>query len=72
MGQFAEKSKDFQKFTGFFDFQYDVKTDKIYLEIDALEKEVLYVYSLSSGIGNNDIGLDRGQWATNRWSLGKG
>ena len=60
-GQFAEKSKDFQKFPGFFDFQYDVKTDKIYLEVDELEKEFLYVYSLSSGIGSNDIGLDRGQ-----------
>ncbi|MGB6153569.1 MAG: zinc-dependent metalloprotease [Pricia sp.] len=60
-GQFAEKSKDFQKSTGFFDFQYDVKTDKIYLEVDELEKEFLYVYSLSSGIGSNDIGLDRGQ-----------
>ncbi|MDT7827343.1 zinc-dependent metalloprotease [Pricia sp. S334] len=60
-GQFAEKSKDFQKFPGFFGFQYDGKTDKIYLEVDDLEKEFLYVYSLSSGIGSNDIGLDRGQ-----------
>lgn len=59
--QFAEKSKDFQKFNGFFNFQYDEKTDKIYLEVDALNKEFLYVYSLSSGIGSNDIGLDRGQ-----------
>ncbi len=60
-GQFAEKSKDFEKFTGFLGFQYDVKTDKIYVEVDELEKEFLYVYSLSSGIGSNDIGLDRGQ-----------
>jgi len=60
-GQLAEKSKDFQKFPGFFDFRYDVKTDKIYLEVDELGKEFLYVYSLSSGIGSNDIGLDRGQ-----------
>ncbi len=60
-GQFAETGKDFQKFPGFFDFRYDVKTDKIYLEVDVLEKQFLYVYSLSSGIGSNDIGLDRGQ-----------
>ncbi len=59
--QFAEKSKDFQKYKGFFNFQYDEKNDKIYLEVDALEKPFLYVYSLSSGIGSNDIGLDRGQ-----------
>jgi len=53
--QFAEKSKDFQKFKGFFNFQYDTKTDKIYLEVENLEKEFLYVSSLSSGIGSNDI-----------------
>jgi len=60
-GQFADKSKDFQKFKGLFDFQYDTRTDKIYLQVDELHKEFLYVYSLSSGIGSNDIGLDRGQ-----------
>ncbi len=59
--QFAEKSKGFQKFKGLFDFQYDMKTDKMYLEVTDLNKEFLYVYSLSSGIGSNDIGLDRGQ-----------
>jgi len=41
--QFAEKSKDFQKFEGFFNFQYDGKTDKVYLEVAELEKEFLYV-----------------------------
>jgi hypothetical protein len=61
IAQFAEKSKDFQKFNGLFNFQYDEKTDKIYLEVTDLEKEFLYVSSLSSGIGSNDIGLDRGQ-----------
>jgi len=60
-GQLAEKSKNFQKFNGFFDFQYEEKTDKIYLEVTELEKDFLYVSSLSSGIGSNDIGLDRGQ-----------
>ena len=59
--QFSEKKKDYQKFEGLFDFYYDIKTDKIFLEVDNLEKEFLYVYSLSSGIGSNDIGLDRGQ-----------
>ncbi len=59
--QFAEKSKDFKKFNGLFNFQYDAKLDKIYLEVNELNKEFLYVYALSSGIGSNDIGLDRGQ-----------
>lgn len=56
-----EKTKDFQKFSGYFNFYFDDDTDKIYLQVDHLEREFLYVYSLSSGIGSNDIGLDRGQ-----------
>ena len=59
--QFSEKKKDFVKYEGFYDFYYDEANDKIYLEVDDLDKEFLYVYSLSSGIGSNDIGLDRGQ-----------
>lgn len=56
-----DKTKDYQKFNGFFNFYYDDSSDKIFLEVDELEKEFLYVYALSSGIGSNDIGLDRGQ-----------
>ncbi len=59
--QFTEKSKNFKKFTGFYNFYYDEENDKIYLEVDRIGEELLYVYSLSSGIGSNDIGLDRGQ-----------
>ncbi len=60
-GQFVENGKDLKKYEGLFGFYYDDKTDKIFMEVTALEKEFLYVYSLSSGIGSNDIGLDRGQ-----------
>ncbi len=59
--QAFEKTKDAQKFEGFFDFFYHQEEDKLYLQVDDLEKDFLYVYSLSSGIGSNDIGLDRGQ-----------
>jgi len=59
--QESQKSKNFKTFNGFFNFKYEQKTNKIYLEVDDLEKEFLYVYALSSGIGSNDIGLDRGQ-----------
>ena len=31
-----------------------------------LNKEFLYINSLSSGVGNNDIGLDRGQLGNER------
>jgi hypothetical protein len=58
---FSDKSKEYQPFQGYFDFFYDETEDKIYMEVPDLEKAFLYVYSLSSGIGSNDIGLDRGQ-----------
>jgi hypothetical protein len=59
--QFSENKSDYKKYEGLFDFYYDEKNDKIFLEVDKLDHEFLYVYSLSSGIGSNDIGLDRGQ-----------
>ncbi|MDB2322257.1 zinc-dependent metalloprotease, partial [Flavobacteriaceae bacterium] len=51
---------------GFFDFYYDIKTDKIYLEVENLNSDFLYISSLATGIGSNDIGLDRGQLGSER------
>ena len=58
--------KKLQTFSGYFDFFYEESNDKIYLEVKDLNKEFLYVSSLSSGIGSNDIGLDRGQLGSER------
>ena len=54
-------SNEFDKFKGFFNFSYDESKDKIFLEVDKLDYEFLYIGSLASGVGSNDIGLDRGQ-----------
>ena len=54
---------------GFFDFSYEPETGKVFLYVDRsnhLEKEFLYINRLSSGIGSNDIGLDRGQLGSER------
>lgn len=61
--QFDVTDSNYAKFEGFFNFYHNKANGKIFLEVDTLrlEKEFLYVYSLSSGIGSNDIGLDRGQ-----------
>ena len=57
-----EKSdKALKNYKGYFNFSYDESQDKILLDVKDLDKEFLYVSSLSSGIGSNDIGLDRGQ-----------
>lgn len=55
------KYDSMKSYLGFFNFYYDQANDHIYLKVDDLEKEFLYVNSLSEGIGSNDIGLDRGQ-----------
>jgi len=59
-------TKEFKAYNGFFNFYYDDSSDKIYLEISNLDKEFLYISSLSSGLGSNDIGLDRGQLGNER------
>jgi hypothetical protein len=55
-----EKTKDFKKHEGFFNFYWDENTGKVWLELDKLDTEILYVISLPAGLGSNDIGLDRG------------
>ena len=59
--QFFKENKNVSKYEGYINFYYDESTDKVYLEIDKLNHEFLYVRSLSEGLGSNDIGLDRGQ-----------
>lgn len=59
--QFLEKQKDLKSYTGYFDFHYNESQDAIYLEVNKLDEEFLYVHSLATGLGSNDIGLDRGQ-----------
>ncbi len=55
-----EKTKDFKKQEGYFNFYWDENTGKLWLEIDKLDTELLYVISLPAGLGSNDVGLDRG------------
>ena len=58
--------RELVKFEGFFDFYYETATDKIYLEVEKLDSDFLYISSLATGIGSNDIGLDRGQLGNER------
>src|SRR6266498_2234188 len=55
-----DKTKDLKKFEGFLNFYWDDNNGKIWLEINRLDSEILYVTSLPAGLGSNDIGLDRG------------
>jgi hypothetical protein len=60
------KAGSMKKYSGFFNFYWDDEAGKIYLEIDEWEKEFIYINSLPSGVGSNDIGLDRAQIGENR------
>ncbi|HAL57899.1 MAG TPA: peptidase, partial [Bacteroidetes bacterium] len=57
----SKKIAAMEKHSGFFNFYWDARAGKIWLEIDKWDHEFLYVTSLPAGVGSNDIGLDRGQ-----------
>ena len=56
-----DKTKGLTKTEGYFDYYWDEAKGKLWLEVDKLNEEFLYVNSLAAGVGSNDIGLDRGQ-----------
>ena len=53
-------------YEGFMNFSYNDDSGKIILEINNLDSEFMYINSLSRGVGNNDLGLDRGQLGNSR------
>lgn len=55
----AAVTQNLKKFEGFYNFYYDGKTGKIYLEVNRWGEEFLYFASLPEGIGNG--GAERGQ-----------
>lgn len=59
--QFLTDKKGVSKYEGYFTFYYVDSEDKIYLEIEKLNEEFLYVHALAEGLGSNDIGIVRGQ-----------
>ncbi len=56
-----EKTAGMKKYEGYFNFYWDEKEGKIWLEIDKLDSAFLYYTTLAAGAGSNDIGLDRGR-----------
>ena len=57
----ADKTRGFEKLDGFVPLYWDRGQGTLWLEIAAVDSELLYMTSLSAGLGSNDIGLDRGQ-----------
>ncbi len=57
----AEKTAGMTALPGYFPLYWDAHAGKLWLEINKLNTEFLYLNSLPAGMGSNDIGLDRGQ-----------
>lgn len=62
----AEFTKDMARTDGYFPFHWDKSDGKLWLEISRLETEFLYTHALRTGLGSNDVGLDRGQLGRER------
>lgn len=57
----AEATEGYEHLPGFLDLFWDSRGGRLFLRIDALDTDLLYIESLAAGVGSNDIGLDRGQ-----------
>ena len=49
---------------GFVPLYWDARQGRLLMEVDRFDTELLYVVSLSVGLGSNTVGLDRGQPGT--------
>ena len=57
----AEKTTGMAALDGFLPLYWDAGAGKVWLEVPALGEELIYSVALTTGVGSNDIGLDRGQ-----------
>ena len=56
----AAKTEGMEKRPGFIPLYWDAKAGKVWLEIGRFDEEILYYVSLPAGMGQNDLGLNRG------------
>ena len=61
-----DRTAQFKKIDGFFPMYWDELGGRLFLEIPKLDYEVLYSTGLATGLGSNDIGLDRGMLTGSR------
>lgn len=66
LSDIESKTRGMAKHEGFLNFYYDDRQGNIYIEINEIGQEFIYVNSLAAGVGSNDIGLDRNQLGDTR------
>ncbi len=57
----SEKTDGLEQTKGYFDYYFDADNNQLWLRVDKLNDQFLYVNFLAAGVGSNDIGLDRSQ-----------
>ena len=57
----AEKTRGLRKVEGFVPLYWDAGSGKLWMEISRFGREFLYIEGVPTGLGSNDIGIDRGQ-----------
>ncbi len=57
----TDKTKGLNRLDGFVPLYWDAGTGKLWMEISRFGQELLYITGAPTGLGSNDIGLDRGQ-----------
>jgi hypothetical protein len=61
-----DKTNGMKKIDGFFPLYWEEASGKLWLEVPTLDTEVLYSTGIATGLGSNDIGIDRGALAGSR------
>ena len=61
-----EKTASMRAIDGFVPMYWEASTGRLWLEISRWDTDILHTTGLASGLGSNDIGLDRGQLAGSR------
>ena len=61
-----ERTGSMKKIDGFFPVYWDERSGQLFLEIARFNAEVLLSTGIASGLGSNDIGIDRGALAGSR------
>lgn len=56
----AQQAAGLERHDGFIPFYFDERGGRLLFEVGRIDQDFLYTYYLATGLGSNDIGLDRG------------
>ena len=55
----AQQTAGLERHDGFIPFYFDERSGRLLFEVSRVDQDFLYLYSLSTGIGSDNLGLDR-------------